>query len=194
MTLRRVCHIHPRYHSNCGRAPPLFGIQQFLCLDAAITKGPTCTKACVQTFSSEAMGTEHSDCRPHTLRRLSEKQISFVRLRHSFCFCSKSNNLYALTQHARETLLAPKGVQAPARKGQALGRSAPVHTNHRLSAAGHPRPLFVTAFIFNFVKYTTPGGRCQYFCAEFPEKIYCFIRILCENCLRELVARYQIML
>ena len=104
-----------------------------------------------------------------------------VRLRHSFCFCSKSNNLYALTQHARETLLAPKGVQAPARKGQALGRSAPVHTNHRLSAAGHPRPLFVTAFIFNFVKYTTLKKGCQYYSGQNLIKILSLYQIALRN-------------
>ena len=89
-----------------------------------------------------------------------------VRLRHSLCFCSKSNNLYALTQHTRDTLLTPQRRGSGIRLGRERhkGRSAPVSTSHRLSAAGHPRPFFVTAFGYSISsKYTTRGGGCQDF-------------------------------
>lgn len=91
-----------------------------------------------------------------------------VRLRHSLCFCSKSNNLYALTQHTRDTLLTPQRGGSGIRLGRERhkGRSAPVSTSHRLSAAGHPRPFFVTAFIFNFVKVYHSRRRLSRFLAE----------------------------
>lgn len=99
-----------------------------------------------------------------------------VRLRHSLCSGSKSNNFYALTQHTRDILLPQKrgfGLQLRRERSQAIctGSQQPpaLCSGSSWSILRHS-----LHFVFNFVQYTIPGNECQWILRK---KLYCFIRM-----------------